>query len=318
MGPLPLDEALKIAIEITDALGKAHRQGIVHRDLKPANVMLTKSGVKLLDFGLAKPTAASATNKSNVPTAGPAVDVTAEGTILGTIQYMSPEQLEGMDADHRSDIFAFGAVLYEMLAGRKAFEGRSQSSIIAAIMHLDPPAISSVKAMTPALLDRIVKTCLAKDPDKRWQAAPDLGMQLQWIVDGGLSIEAAVEMPGRAKRYRFAWIVTGVAALLVALLAVPAVRYFQRPVDSLTSRFELQTPAMPNAYQISISPDGATVTYVAVGADGSGKTYIFVRPIDSVTARPLPGTEGALAAILVARQPLHRICRPSKPQDQKS
>jgi serine/threonine protein kinase len=133
-GALPLDEALKIAIEIADALDKAHRQGIVHRDLKPANVMLTKTGVKLLDFGLAKPTAQSTSRQnSNMPTVGAVPNVTAEGTILGTLQYMSPEQLEGMEADARSDIFAFGALLYEMITGRKAFDGRSQPSVIAAI-----------------------------------------------------------------------------------------------------------------------------------------------------------------------------------------
>src|ERR1051326_2473002 len=186
-GVLPLDAALKIAVEIADALEKAHQQTIVHRDLKPANVMLTKTGVKLLDFGLAKPNPPGSTGlqNSNMPTVDTVPNVTAEGTILGTLQYMSPEQLEGMDADARSDIFAFGALLYEMITGRKAFEGRSQPSVIAAIMNVDPPAISTLHPMTPVALDRVVKVCLAKDPEKRWQTAHDLGIQLQWIVDGG-------------------------------------------------------------------------------------------------------------------------------------
>jgi serine/threonine protein kinase len=163
-GALPLDEALKIAGQIADALDKAHRRGVVHRDLKPSNVMLTKSGAKLLDFGLAKlKQEAQPITLSALPTNA---DVTAKGTILGTLQYMSPEQLEGREADTRSDIFAFGAVLYEMLTGRKAFEGRSQSSIIAAIMHVDPPAISVLRPMTPLVVDRVVKRCLAKEPDE--------------------------------------------------------------------------------------------------------------------------------------------------------
>src|SRR6516225_207251 len=159
-GALRLDEALKIAIEIADALDKAHRQGVVHRDLKPSNVMLTKSGAKLLDFGLAKlkQETQQAPTMSMMPTNA---DVTAKGTILGTLQYMAPEQLESQKADARTDIFAFGAVLYEMVTGKKAFEGKSQASLIAAIMHIDPPGILALKPMTPAVLDRLAKACLA-------------------------------------------------------------------------------------------------------------------------------------------------------------
>src|ERR1700758_1255670 len=170
-GSLPIQQVLQYAIEIADALDKAHRKGITHRDLKPGNIMLTKSGTKLLDFGLAKlrgPQAAVA-NLSALPTEGS--NLTAQGTILGTLQYMAPEQLEGEEADARTDIFAFGVVVYEMATGRKAFEGKSQASLIAKILETEPPPISSLQPMTPPTLDRVVKKCLAKEPDDRWQTA---------------------------------------------------------------------------------------------------------------------------------------------------
>jgi serine/threonine protein kinase len=165
-GPLPLDQVLQYAIEISDALDKAHRKGITHRDLKPGNIMLTKSGTKLLDFGLAKlrkDTAPANVTLSKVPTEDA---VTAQATILGTLQYMAPEQLEGKEADARTDIFAFGVVVYEMATGKKAFEGKSQASLIAKILETDPPPISSLQPMTPPALDQVVKKCLAKEPEK--------------------------------------------------------------------------------------------------------------------------------------------------------
>ena len=177
-GPLPVDQALRYSIEIADALAAAHRQGIVHRDLKPSNIILTRSGAKLLDFGLAKPVAPALLTGGARPCRPTPPGVTAQGTILGTFQYMAPEQLEGKDADARTDIFAFGAVVYEMLTGKKAFEGKSQASLIGAIMHAEPPAIATVQPLTPPALDRIVKTCLAKDPDDRWQTARDLSREL--------------------------------------------------------------------------------------------------------------------------------------------
>src|SRR5450432_1153091 len=183
-GALPLEQTLRYGVEIADALDKAHRQGIVHRDLKPGNVMITKSGVKLLDFGLAKAMAPAARPGSltSLPTQQ---GLTQEGTILGTFQYMAPEQLEGKEADGRTDIFAFGAVLYEMATGKKAFAAPSQASLITAIMSADPPSISSLQPMTPAALDRVVRTCLAKDPEDRWQTAHDVLLQLKWIQEGG-------------------------------------------------------------------------------------------------------------------------------------
>src|SRR5712692_298222 len=178
-GALPLDQALQVAIQIADALAAAHKAGIVHRDLKPGNIMLTKGGAKLLDFGLAKTGASvlGGTNLSMLPTTPP---ITQQGSILGTFQYMAPEQLEGQEADARTDIFAFGAVVYEMLTGMKAFEGKSHASLISAILSADPPLMTQLQPLTPPTLERAVKTCLAKDPDERWQNAHDLMAELKW------------------------------------------------------------------------------------------------------------------------------------------
>ena len=200
-GPLPTDHALRYGIEIAEALDRAHRQGIVHRDLKPGNVMLTKSGAKLLDFGLAKFRPATAVPVissafTSLPTE--ARPLTTEGSIVGTFQYMAPEQLEGKEPDARTDIFAFGALLYEMATGRKAFTGKSQASLIAAILERDPPPISSLAPMSPPVLDRVVRTCLAKDPDDRWQNAHDLGNELRWIQEAGSG--AGVAGPVAAQR----------------------------------------------------------------------------------------------------------------------
>ena len=219
-GPLPLEQTLRYGQEISDALDKAHRQGIVHRDLKPANVMLTKSGVKLLDFGLAKAMAAPA-EKGSLTSLPTQQGLTQEGTILGTFQYMAPEQLEGKEADGRTDVFALGATLYEMATGRKAFSAASQASLITAIMSAEPPPISSVVRMSPPALDRVVRKCLAKDPEDRWQSAADLGSELRWIADSGSQAGAAAsDMAARGRGVRAAWIVAGLLALAaVAVLA---------------------------------------------------------------------------------------------------
>src|SRR5216683_83658 len=219
-GPLPTEQTLRYGIEMADALDKAHRQGIVHRDLKPGNVMLTKSGVKLLDFGLAKVVApVSSTSGFSVLATQGAPNLTQEGTILGTFQYMAPEQLEGREADVRTDIFAFGAVLYEMATGQKAFSGKSQASLIAAILGSEPAAISTVAPMTPPALDRVVKTCLAKDPDDRWQTAHDVMLQLKWIAEGGSQAGVPAPLVARRKgRERLAWSVAAVLALATVAL----------------------------------------------------------------------------------------------------
>jgi serine/threonine protein kinase len=222
-GPLPLEQTLRFGVQIADALDKAHRQGIVHRDLKPANVMLTKSGVKLLDFGLAK-AVVPASQQSALTALPTQVGLTQEGTILGTFQYMAPEQLEGKTADARTDVFALGCVLYEMATGTKAFSGATQASLIGAILHTQPAAISAAAPAAPPALDRVVRTCLAKDPEDRWQSAGDLARELRWIAEGSAVGEAvsAPIAPRRAGRERL-WMAIALAAL-AALAASLLVR----------------------------------------------------------------------------------------------
>ncbi|HEY6147167.1 MAG TPA: protein kinase, partial [Thermoanaerobaculia bacterium] len=289
-GPLPVEQLLRYAIEIADALEKAHRQGIIHRDLKPANVMLTKSGVKLLDFGLAKAVAAVTPNSSMtaLPTVAP--NLTQAGTILGTFQYMSPEQLEGKEADARSDIFALGSVLYEMATGRKAFEGKSQASLIGSILRDEPAPISVVQPMTPPALDRVVKTCLAKDPEDRWQTARDVLLQLKWIQEGGsLAGLPAPVAARRRNRERIAWAVAAVLALATAAFAFGWVR--RAPAPLRTVRFEIPPPADITAIDTPrISPDGRLIAFNAI--DTSGKPRIWIRSLNALEACPLEGTEG--------------------------
>ncbi len=293
-GALPIEQTLRFGIEIADALDKAHRQGIVHRDLKPGNVMLTKSGVKLLDFGLAK-AMAPVTPQSGLtalPTvAGTAQNLTQEGTILGTFQYMAPEQLEGKEADARSDIFAFGAVLYEMATGAKAFTGSSQASLISAILRDEPKPISQVQPMTPPALDRVVKTCLAKDPEDRFQTAHDVRLQLAWIAEGGS--QAGVPAPvvsHRKSRERLAWAAAGILA--AASVGFGMALWKRAPLAAPTLRFSIGAPEK-NAFgnSLAISPDGKWLAFVA--HDAGGARLLWVRPMDSQVARPLPGTEEA-------------------------
>ena len=293
-GPLPSEQVLRYGIEMADALDKAHRQGIVHRDLKPGNVMVTKSGVKLLDFGLAKAVAPVSTKSSMsaLPTITP--NLTQEGTILGTFQYMAPEQLEGKETDGRTDIFAFGAVLYEMATGRKAFEGKSQASLIGAILRDEPPPISIVQPMAPPALDRVVKTCLAKDPEDRWQTARDVLLQLKWIQEGGS--QAGVAAPAAARRRnreRLAWVAAAAgAAAALALTAVLVSRTpeTRRAVQSSILPPEKATFAFENG-PLAVSPDGRRLAFVARPADG--RSALWVQTLTGLSAQPLPGTEGA-------------------------
>jgi eukaryotic-like serine/threonine-protein kinase len=288
-GPLPLDQTLRYGTEIADALDKAHRQGIVHRDLKPANVMLTKSGVKLLDFGLAK---ALPPGKAEALTSLPTqANLTQEGTILGTFQYMAPEQLEGKEADARTDIFSFGAVLYEMATGKKAFTAASQASLITAIMSSDPAPISSVQPMTPPALDRVVKTCLAKDPEERWQSAHDVGSELKWIAEGSQAGVPAAVVSRRKNRERLAWII---AAALAIVAATAIIGYFRRaPAPAEPVRFEIFPPVKGIFNNVdgpvSVSPDGHKLVFGV--RDETGNSFLWVRSFDSMEAHRLDGTE---------------------------
>jgi len=303
-GALPPEQVLRYGIEIADALDKAHRQGVVHRDLKPGNIMLTKSGVKLVDFGLAKALLPSPGGRGDggegisiLPTQA-GLNLTQEGTILGTFQYMAPEQLEGEEADARSDIFAFGTVLYEMATGQKAFSGKSQASLIASILSAEPPAISVVQPMTPPALDRVVKTCLAKDSDDRWQTAHDVMLQLKWIAEGGsLAGVPAPLVARRRSRERLAWGVAAVLALATGALAL-ALLARPRAVPRLV-RSSLLAPEKTTYHFVSdgagppaLSPDGLQIAFTA--RDSSAKRSLWVRSLDSLAARELAGTEGAM------------------------
>ena len=240
-GPLPTDQLLRYGIEIAEALEKAHRQGIVHRDLKPGNIMLTRAGVKLLDFGLAKAAGGPATAPGALSTLATEVvsgqALTAEGTLLGTFQYMAPEQLEGKEADARTDLFAFGAVLYEMATGRAAFRGKSHASLISAIMTGEPEPLTTVQPLTPPALERVIRTCLAKDPDDRWQTAHDVSLQLRWIAEGGSQVGLPAPVAHRRRsRERLAWILAGALAPVTAALV--AFLVLHRPPPPVVMRFD--------------------------------------------------------------------------------
>jgi len=263
-GALPLDQALQYGIQIADALDKAHRKGIIHRDLKPGNVMLTKSGVKLLDFGLAKLQPAGAVAGMSVA-ATITSPLTAQGTILGTLHYMAPEQVEGKEADARSDIFSFGAIVYEMTTGKRAFDGKSAASVMAAILEREPPAMSSLQPLTPPALDHVVSQCLAKDPDERWQSASDLMRELKWIAEAGSHASVrAVEAARRVRRERIAWAAAALLAGVSAVAVVIALALRLTP-SAPEMRLEIMTPATSSPLHFALSPDGGRVVFVASG-----------------------------------------------------
>ncbi|MGH9444054.1 MAG: protein kinase domain-containing protein [Thermoanaerobaculia bacterium] len=292
-GPLPVEQVLRSAVEIADALDKAHRAGIVHRDLKPGNIMMTRSGVKLLDFGLAKAAAGQGavdSQLSSLPTEAER-PLTERGTILGTFQYMAPEQLEGKEADARSDIFAFGCVLYEMATAQKAFTGASRVSLISSILRDDPRPISVVAPMTPPAFDRVVKTCLAKDPEERWQSARDVKSELQWISEAGSQAGAPAVIASRRKsRERLAWVCAGVAAVAAALLAAGYIR--RAPREGKPILAVLLPPEKVFVTDLALSPDGSKLAFCAV-RPGS-LPGLWIRTLSEPAGRPVPETEGAM------------------------
>jgi Tol biopolymer transport system component len=286
-GPLPLDQVLKYGAQIADGLDKAHRSGVVHRDLKPGNIMLTPTGAKLLDFGLAKPAAApvSAATLTAVRTA----PVTEEGTIVGTFQYMSPEQVEGKEVDGRSDIFSLGAVLYEMVTGKRAFEGKSQLSVASAILEKEPEPISAVKPMTPPALDRCIRRCLAKEPERRWQNAGDLASELQWIAETGSQAGVAGRLPaGRSSRERVAWLLA--AALSVFLIGGGAAWWQASNRRRPPMYFHTSVPFAAN--DLALSPDGRTLAMVAYSAQANNYV-LWTYEVGDRQTNSLNGTQGA-------------------------
>ena len=314
-GAMPLEEALKTAIETADALAKAHARGIVHRDLKPANIMLAKNGPKLMDFGLAKPAPglSSASGAGLMTPTTPTMSVAAlsrtasplteKGTVVGTFQYMAPEVLQGAEADARSDIFSFGCVLYEMFTGRRAFEGKSQFSVLGAILDKEPARISTVMPSSPPRLDETVGRCLAKNPEQRYGCMHDVAIQLQGLRDASpeAAVPAAVTSAGSSRPMkggsRLAWIITGVATLVA--LSLGAAYLFQTRAPATIVRSSILPPAGTTFLLMAVesgppvlSPDGTRLAFTA--RDEKGKVMMYARALSSSTAQPLTGTDDAM------------------------
>jgi eukaryotic-like serine/threonine-protein kinase len=307
-GPLPLAEIYKIGIAVAEALAAAHKSGIVHRDLKPGNIMLTEGGAKLMDFGLAKPlgmppsagsgSAPSFTAAATLSGPSPLSPLTTAGSVIGTIQYMSPEQIEGKEADARSDIFAFGAVLYEMVASKRPFSGKSQISLASSILESDPEPVTKIKPQTPAAFEHVIQTCLQKNPEDRYLAAHDIKLELQWIAADRSALVPPPEkiLHATPLRARAGW---AVALLVVIALAAAAGFFFRRPAQSAQAiRTVIDPPEKTKLNLVGdsagppvLSPDGSTLAFTTTGADG--KTSVWVRPMNLLDARMLTGTEGA-------------------------
>jgi eukaryotic-like serine/threonine-protein kinase len=289
-GPLPIELVLKCGIEICEGLENAHRSGVVHRDLKPGNIMLTKTGAKLMDFGLAKPVLPPVRFSSGLTQtlATPQHPLTTEGMVVGTFQYMSPEQVEGKEADARSDIFALGAVLYEMATGRRAFEGKTTASTIAAILAADPPLISTVQPLSPSSLESTVKSCLAKDPDERLQTAHDVKLQLKWIKESAPPfLLPAASSSARKSWERVGWLVAGL--LLLLLLGGASVWWLRAREMPPAMYFNSSVPFAVD--YVALSPDGRVLALVAY-SDQANKNVIWTQPVGGRGATVLPGTEG--------------------------
>jgi len=283
-GPLPLEQVVKIGAEVASALDRAHRSGVVHRDLKPANIMLTPTGAKLLDFGLAKPAAALA-SAAAVTGATRSSPVTQEGAIVGTFQYMSPEQIEGKELDGRSDIFALGAVLYEMLTGQRAFQGKSQLSVASAILEKEPEPITTIKPMTPPALDHAIRCCLAKDPEERWQTARDLALELKWIgkAEPAGRQEASWGTWTQIRGSKLLWMLT-LALLGVAVIALWGWMRTAGPALRPVTRWSTVLPQSDRVQGVTFSPDGSHLAYIGGG-------QILVRAMDQLEAKSVSGDD---------------------------
>jgi serine/threonine protein kinase/Tol biopolymer transport system component len=286
-GSLPIEQALKYGVQMADALDRAHRNSIVHRDLKPGNIMLTSNGAKLLDFGLAKSAAPPATLATMTGTRLQSAPVTEEGAIVGTFQYMSPEQIEGREVDGRSDIFSLGAVLYEMLTGKKAFEGKSQLSVASAILDKEPEPVSVAKPMTPPVLDRVVGKCLAKLPDERWQSASDLATELKWLAEGDLSTRTARVAEKRVTE-RLGWLLSSALLLLVAGGLV----WWSRSTEPKRTTY-YSSPFHLGANDLTLSPDGKIAALVAYWEQGN-KYVIWTYRLGEANAAVVEGTDSAM------------------------
>jgi serine/threonine protein kinase len=295
-GPLPLNQALELAIQIGDALDKAHRQGVVHRDVKPGNIMITKSGAKLMDFGLAKKREAGGLLPASEVATG--ADITAQGVILGTLQYMAPEQLEGREADARSDVWGFGSVLYEMITGKKAFEGKSQVSLIAAILEHEPAPIRAMQPLSPARLEHIVKRCVAKDPDRRWQTLRDIVLELQSLGDHDVTatVGPTPDVAKLQRSARYGWwaaAILGVVAMGFALFPL----FTSTKPDVSVTRFNIYPPKGTSFFDYSaplsfdaLSPDGRKLAFITNTPGGASK--LWVQPLDALEPQVFSGVEG--------------------------
>ena len=293
-GPLPVEQAIACGIQICEALHAAHRKGIVHRDLKPANILVTKQGVKLLDFGLAKLAAygsgvMAGSGVSAAAEQATLAALTGAHTVVGTPQYMAPEQIEAREVDARSDIFAFGCVLYELLTGHRAFDGQTSSSVMAAVLATKPRPIEELVPLTPPALERLVTRCLAKDPEDRWQSARDVAAELQWVSQGGSKVGLPAVVSGRRRvREHVAWAACAIATIGAIGFAVAWMR--RAPQPAAVVRFPLAMPAtVQNASPPLVSPYGRNIVFAA---DSDGRRMIWIRPLDVLEARPMPGTEG--------------------------
>jgi serine/threonine protein kinase len=294
-GPLSIKETLEVGIQIAEALAAAHRAGIVHRDLKPGNVMLTRAGARLLDFGLAR-TVPTAGADSTTAAGADRTALTTQGTLLGTLHYMAPEQLDGRDVDTRADVFAFGAVLFEMVTGLRAFDAETPARVLSAILRDEPARVSTLVPVTPAGLDELIHTCLAKDPNERWQGMGDVARQLRWLQSGLSAAKSGVVPRSEilaARRSAAGWIAAAAAVAGILLGAAAAWWWSPSRADVATRLHAFLLPPDGNYLTggLALSPDGRTLAFVA--ADANGDRQLWVRALDWARAQPLAGSGGA-------------------------